>query len=153
MRKIIFTNLDGGLIIVSPVINTFGEAEGFTEEQAEQRAWSKLPVDAINPRFVVESEIPTDRTFRDAWADTATKITVDMIKARNIHLERIRIKRNAQLSKLDIEAIKAQDMGNVETLAQIRARKQELRDLPVTLAPALASAASVDALKAIQPLE
>jgi hypothetical protein len=153
MKAIVYTRPDGVLMVMRPVINTFGEAEGFTEEQAEQRAWSKLPVDAINPRFVVESEIPTDRTFRDAWADTATKITVDMIKARNIHLERIRIKRNAQLSKLDIEAIKAQDMGNVETLAQIRARKQELRDLPVTLAPALASAASVDALKAIQPLE
>jgi len=44
-------------------------------------------------------------------------------------------------------------MGNAETLTQIRARKQELRDLPAVLAPTLASALSVDALKAIQPLE
>ena len=153
MRKIIFTNLDGGLIIVSPVVNTFGEAEGFTEADAEKRAWDTLPSDAINPRFVVDSEIPTDRTFRDAWADIATKITIDMTKARNIHLESIRIKRNAELSKLDIQATKAQDVGDAETLAQIRARKQELRDLPATLAPTLASAVSVDALKAIQPLE
>ena len=152
MRKIIFTNLDGGLIIVSPVVNTFGEAEGFTEADAEKRAWDTLPSDAINPRFVVDSEIPTDRTFRDAWADIATKITIDMTKARNIHLESIRIKRNAELSKLDIQATKAQDVGDAETLAQIRARKQELRDLPATLAPTLASANSTDALKAIQPL-
>ena len=76
-----------------------------------------------------------------------------MAKARAIHLESIRIKRNAELSKLDVQATKAQDIGDTETLTQIRVRKQELRDLPATLAPTLASAASVDALKAIQPLE
>ena len=109
----------------------------------------------ISHRETQDDAIPTDRTFRDAWADTTPEvcIDIDMAKARNIHLERIRIKRNAELAKLDVEAIKAQDMGNAETLAQIRARKQELRDLPATLAPTLASASSVDELKAIQPLE
>ena len=102
-----------------------------------------------------DSAIPTDRTFRNAWADTTPELTidVDMAKARAIHLESIRIKRNAELSKLDVQATKAQDIGDTETLTQIRVRKQELRDLPATLAPTLASAASVDALKAIQPLE
>jgi len=104
---------------------------------------------------MLDSAIPTDRTFRDAWADTTPELTidVDMGKARDIHLESIRIKRNAELSKLDIQATKAQDIGDVDALTQIRVRKQELRDLPVTLAPSLASAVSVDALKAIQPLE
>ena len=153
MRKIIFTNLDGGLAVVSPVVNTFGEAEGFTEADAEKRAWDTLPSDAINPKWCDESEIPTDRTFRAAWVNTDSKLTIDMAKARNIHLQRIRIKRNTELSKLDVQATKAQDIGDAETLVQIRARKQELRDLPATLAPTLASAASVDALKAIQPLE
>ena len=153
MRKIIFTNLDGGLVVVIPVVNTFGEAEGFTEADAEKRAWDTLPSDAINPRWCDASEVPTDRTFRAAWVNTDSKLTIDMAKARNIHLDSIRIKRNAELSKLDIQATKAQDIGDAETLAQIRARKQELRDLPATLAPTLASALSVDALKAIQPLE
>jgi len=109
----------------------------------------------ISHREMPDDVIPTDRTFRDAWADTTPELTIDidMAKARNIHLDRIRIKRNAELSKLDIQATKAQDIGDAETLTQIRARKQELRDLPATLAPTLASAASVDALKAIQPLE
>jgi len=109
----------------------------------------------LSHREMPDNAIPTDRTFRAAWADTTPELTidVDMAKARSIHLERIRIKRNAELSKLDIQAIKAQDMGDVETLTQIRARKQELRDLPATLAPALASAVSVEALKAIEPLE
>lgn len=120
------------------------------------RKWGDLhPNKYISHREMPDSAIPTDRTFRNAWEDTTPElvIDVDMAKARNIHLDSIRIKRNAELTKLDIQAIKAQDMGNAETLAQIRARKQELRDLPATLVPTLASAVSVDALKAIQPLE
>ena len=118
--------------------------------------WNDLhPNKYISHRQMLDSAIPSDRTFRDAWADITPELTIDidMAKARDIHLERIRTKRNAELFKLDVQATKAQDIGDAETLAQIRARKQELRDLPVTLAPTLASAASVDALKAIQPLE
>jgi len=113
------------------------------------------PEKYISHRDMPDEVIPTDRDFRNAWADTTPEliIDVDMAKARAIHLESIRIKRNAELSKLDIQATKAQDIGDADALTEIRARKQELRDLPVTLAPSLASAVSVDALKAIQPLE
>jgi multidrug efflux pump subunit AcrB len=109
----------------------------------------------LSHRQMPDSAIPSDRTFRDAWADTTPELTIDidMAKARAIHLDSIRIKRNAELSKLDIQATKAQDVGDADALTQIRVRKQELRDLPATLAQALASADSVDALKAIQPLE
>ena len=117
--------------------------------------WGDLhPNKYISHREMPDSAIPSDRTFRDAWSDTTPELTIDidMAKARSIHLERIRTKRNAELATLDITATKAQDIGDTVTLAQIRARKQELRDLPATLAPTLASAVSVDALKAIQPL-
>ena len=120
------------------------------------RKWGDLhPNKYISHREMPDDVIPTDRAFRDAWADTTPELTidVDMAKARDIHLGRIRIKRNAELSKLDVQATKAQDIGDAVTLTQIRTRKQELRDLPATLAPSLASAVSVDALKAIQPLE
>lgn len=119
------------------------------------RKWSAVnPGKYISHREMPDEAIPTDRTFRDAWADTTPELTIDidMVKARDIHLNNIRIKRNDELSKLDVEAIKAQDMGDTEALTQIRARKQELRDLPATLTPTLASALSVDALKEIQPL-
>lgn len=109
----------------------------------------------ISHREMPDEAIPTDRYFRDAWEDTTPELVIDinMAKARDIHLNRIREQRNDELSKLDIEAIKAQDIGDVNALAKIRARKQELRDLPAILAPTLASALSVDELKAIQPLE
>ena len=146
--KTIIKCTDGSVAIMTLV-------EGADLDTAISKWQQVHPNMYISHRETQDDAIPTDRTFRDAWADTTPEvcIDIDMAKARNIHLERIRIKRNAELAKLDVEAIKAQDMGNAETLAQIRARKQELRDLPATLAPTLASASSVDELKAIQPLE
>lgn len=144
--KTIIKCTDGSVAVMTLVA-------GADEAEAIEK-WKLVNPDVyVSHRQMPDSAIPTDRTFRNAWADTTPELTIDidMAKARAIHLDSIRIKRNAELSKLDVEAIKAQDMGNVETLAQIRARKQELRDLPATLAPSLASAASVDALKAIQP--
>ena len=44
--------------------------DGFTEDDALARAMKKLPEDAINPQVVEESDIPTDRTFRNAWEQT-----------------------------------------------------------------------------------
>ena len=128
---------------------------GANEAQVIEQWKLANPGKYISHRDMPDEVIPADRTFRNAWADTTPELTidVDMAKARDIHLERIRIKRNAELAKLDVQATKAQDVGDLEALVQIRVRKQELRDLPVTLAPTLASASSVDELKAIQPLE
>jgi hypothetical protein len=117
------------------------------------RKWADVnPGKYISHREMPDEAIPADRTFRNAWEDTTPELVIDinMAKARDIHLADIRIKRNEELSKLDIEATKAQDMGDTEALTRIRARKQELRDLPATLTPILANTASTDELKAIQ---
>ena len=79
MRKIIYTRPDGGLSVVHPALNTFGEAEGFTEAQAEQRAWLRLPVDAITPTFVEATAIPADRSKRRAWRQNGATIVVDAV--------------------------------------------------------------------------
>ena len=144
--KIVIQKIDG----VS-VMNLVNDADLL---QALDKWKSINPGKYISHREMPDEAIPTDRDFRNAWADTTPElvIDIDMTKARNIHLNNIRIKRNDELSKLDVEAIKAQDMGDTEALTRIRARKQELRDLPATLAPTLASAVTTDELKAIQPL-
>ena len=53
MRKIVYERPDGGVSIVSHAAD-------------EEAAWARLPTDAISPRWVDESEIPTDRTYRHA---------------------------------------------------------------------------------------
>lgn len=148
MRKIIYTKAGGGISVVTPVFNTFGEVKDFTEAQAEQRAWDKLPADAVNPRWVDPIEVPTDRTFRNAWEDTG-KVSINMSKAREIHKERLRLIRAQLLSVLDVDYQRADEQGNVALKAHIAAKKQVLRD--VTKHPSIASAQTPDELKVAIP--
>ena len=148
MRKIVFTRPDGGMSVVTPALNTFGEAEGFTEASAEKRAWDKLPKDAINPRWADASEVPTDRSFRNAWGDSG-KVVVNMPKAREIHKEHLRQKRAPLLAALDIEYQRADERGDAALKAQIAAKKQALRD--VTKHLAITAAKTPDELKAAIP--
>lgn len=145
--KIIIKCVDNSIAVMTLV-----DGADFSEAL---RKWKDVNLGKyFSHREMPDEAIPTDRTYRNAWSDTTPElvIDIDMTKAREIHLNNIRIKRNAELAKLDVEAIKAQDMGDTEALTRIRARKQELRDLPATLAPTLANAVTTDDLKAIQPL-
>lgn len=82
MRRIVFTRPNGKLSVIEPVINVLGEASGFTEEQAEQRAWDSMPADAINPQWIDEDAIPKDRTLRDSWTFDGKSIVVDATKIK-----------------------------------------------------------------------
>ena len=146
MRKIIYQRLDGGVSVVHPVINTLGEVAGFTEAQAEQRAFAKLPADAINPRFVDAADIPTDRTFRDAWKPD---LTVDMPKAREIHREHLRQMRAPLLAALDAEYLRADELGDLTEKARIASKKIALRN--VTADPAIGAAITPERLAAVIP--
>lgn len=147
MKKIIFTRPDGSLSVVHPVVNTMGEVEGFTEEQALQRALAKLPADAINAQVVEPEAIPTDRTFRNGWKAGAGKVEHDMPKCREIHKDKLRGLRAPMLAALDTEYMRADETGNVALQAQIVAKKQVLRDVPQN--PAIAAAQTPEALKAV----
>ena len=125
MRKIIFTDSDGALSVVHPVRNTLGETLT-TDAEIEQRAWDKLPKDAINPQFVDEAEIPTDRTFRNAWKDEGG-IKVDMVKAKGLTKDRLRNERKPLLEAQDVAFQRALESG-ASTVA-IVSEKQRLRDI------------------------
>lgn len=127
MRKIIYTINGGNIAIVTPIRNIYGEEDGFTDAEAEQRAFNKLPQNAINPRFVEDLEIPTDRKFRDAWEDLGV-ITINMTKARGIIKEDIRKHRLPVMNKLDIAYYRADEQGDLSLKLDIAAKKQILRD-------------------------
>lgn len=76
MKRIVYANQHGGVVIVTPVINTMPERENITEEQALQRAISKLPPEAVNYVVLDASDIPTDRTYRSAWVLSPDKQSV-----------------------------------------------------------------------------
>jgi len=146
MRRLVYTRADGGTTISTPVINTIGEVDGFTEADAEARALTKVPADATNVRWVTAAEIPLDRAFRAAWKND---LTVDMAKAKAIHLDRIRALREPRLAKLDADYLRADEAGDTAQKAVIAAKKQALRD--ATAYPAIDAARTPDQLKAAIP--
>lgn len=145
MKKIIYTK-NGALCVFHAAIQA--KLDGESEEQCLARLMpTVVPAGAVNARIVEFSEIPTDRSFRDAWTDTGSSVTVDMPKAREIHREKLRRLRKPKLEALDVEALR--NITNSAKLAEIEARKQELRD--ATAFPAIDTAATPDALKLAVP--
>jgi|TARA_B100000809_G_scaffold253211_1_gene288952 hypothetical protein len=104
-----------------------------------------------------ETDLPSDRidrelgkpNFRDAWEDNGTTIQVNMPKARDIHLGRIRRQRDDELAKLDVPYLKALESGDTAEQAHIAAQKQALRDIPQTFD--LYSAKTPESLKSRWP--
>jgi hypothetical protein len=146
MRTIMYSLPDGQVCITTPVRNTIGERLT-TDEEIEQRAWNKLPKDAINPVFLPDNFVsPVDRTFRDAWK---RDLSVDMGKAVEIHKTTLRDLRAPKLAALDVEFIKAVEVGDAKKQKDISDKKQALRD--VTSDPRITAAQTPEELKAVIP--
>lgn len=98
-------------------------------------------------KVVDTAEIPSDRTFRNAWEIADGKIAVNMTKAIAIQQDRIRGERQPMLESLDLEYMKALETGDTKRQAEIVAEKQILRDAPAS--PLLTEAKTPDELKAV----
>lgn len=96
-----------------------------------------------------DSELLSDRYFRDAWEDRPGAIIVNLVKARPIHMSRIRQVRDVELAKLDVPFLRAVETGNVLEQQRLAAQKQALRDLPQTFG--LETFTTPEALKAAWP--
>jgi hypothetical protein len=145
--KTVIKCTDGSVAVMTLV-------EGADLDEALRKWGDVNPGKYLSHRDMENSAIPKDREFREAWTDTTPEavIDIDMVKARKIHLDRIRVKRNAALDVLDIEALKAIEKSDTVTLTAVAAKKQALRDLPQTMAADLEAAKTVDDLKKIIPL-
>jgi hypothetical protein len=82
MKKIVYTQANGVLAIVTPVINTSPVREDITEQQALERAISKLPPEVTSYVLVDEANITTDDAHRNAWvlSSDQTSVVVDTTK-------------------------------------------------------------------------
>lgn len=99
---------------------------------------------------VSEYEVPSERTFRNAWTidnPASGVITVDMTKAREIWRDKIRAARELEFARLDAEFMKALET-DADTSA-IAAQKQALRDAPSD--PAIDAATTPEELKNVRP--
>ena len=114
MSKIIYTNSDGTVSIITPA----GDVNNAIKDVPS----------GLSYEIVEDSAIPTDRSFRNAWKQNSKTIETDMTKAKEIHKDKIRTARTPKLAELDIEFQKALETGASTT--DIVAKKQALRDAP-----------------------
>jgi len=88
-------------------------------------------LDVINIRELNDSDVPTSREFRDAWDDITeeSKIDINGYKAKEILLKELRTTRSIEFEKLDRDFIIALDRDDTSKLAEIRIKKEELRNI------------------------
>ena len=130
MSKIIYTNSDGTVSIITPA----GDVNDAIKDVPS----------GLSYEIVEDSVIPTDRSFRNAWKQNSKTIETDMTKAKEIHKDKIRIARTPKLAELDIDFQRALETG--ADTSTIVAKKQTLRDAPA--ASGISTAASEADLKA-----
>ena len=111
------------------------------ESPSVENIYAQLPPTAISVREVDESDIPTDRTFRNAWEDN-DGIKVNVPKAKDITKNRLRAERKPLLEAQDILFQRALEIG--ASTAEIVKEKQRLRDITKQVD----ALASLDELKA-----
>jgi hypothetical protein len=133
MKMIAITRTDGGVSVM--------QLGPESKPDVHVEHWKQtFPGAYVSHREIAEAEYRTaDATFRDAWKPD---FTIDMEKARAVHMGRIRVMRDKELARLDIETMKGRD---------VQAEKQRLRDIPQAFD--LSAAATPEELKGLWPAD
>ncbi len=153
---VVWTNPKGILHVEVPANKFIAEIENAAARLGESFTPAQLAVVAcgkavtnkngIDPLICDEADIPTDRTFRNAWErDGARPVKVNMDKALVIAQNQIRAERAPMLAALDVEFTRAQGKKDQAAADAVEAERQKLRD--ATEDSNLLSAADPDALK------
>lgn len=148
-KVIVYTRPDGGLSVCVPVVDRF-DPPGFSTDDAIARAIAKdIPQDAISVQVIERSDVPNDRTFRNAWKQEGRSVGHDMDKCREIWKDKMREARAPILAALDADYSKADESGDQIKKRDVAAKKQALRD--VTKHADIDTAATPDDLKKVWP--
>ena len=99
--------------------------------------------------MVVEYEtLPiADEDFYEAWHFHEGEVKVNLERAKDIHRNRLRAQRAPLLQQLDVDFMRADEMGDMIKKAEVVASKQKLRNLPTH--PSIAGASSTSELRAL----
>lgn len=138
MKRIIYTDENGNMSIVIPVPNFKGTMEELVAKDVPSGVVSEI---------VDVADIPSDRTFRNAWEhDTTTapeKIKVSMPKAKEIAHKKRRSDREEAFKPLDIKATIPSEATVAETA------RQAIRDADAQKQIDIDNAMTLDELKTI----
>jgi len=116
MSKLIMYENGDGISIVCP-------APGLDPAEVAKTAVAK----GVDYKIINDNQLPVDRVFRDAWTMTG----IDLEKAKDIWMNKIRVVRDEMLKELDVQWIRAMENGETKTAGDIAAKKQQLRDVTI----------------------
>jgi|1_EtaG_2_1085319.scaffolds.fasta_scaffold31466_2 hypothetical protein len=92
--------------------------------------------------------------IRNAWrmSNDGSSIDIDMTIARANKTDKIREPRNKKLENLDMEYMRADEVGDDDTKNSIKTKKQILRDIPATIQPDLEAITDPEELQNFEPI-
>lgn len=139
-QRCVFTRADGGVSVIVPSPDFNGDWNAHIAELIERG--SIAPADT--PEVLHVSEIPADRTLRDAWkrGEQGKKCGVDMVKGKEVAHAVRRAKRAEEFAPLDVEAtIPAK-------AAEAEGKRQLIRDKYATVQTSIDACSDPEALVA-----
>ena len=136
---ICFQHASGNMAVLVPMLN---RVKGETTEERKAR-YDVIDLDALAEKDIPDGipfeicdslDLPKGREFRGAWINHPTKpgLKVDIPKARDIHMDRIRKARDKKLAESDVAITRAMEDENQPEIAKLRAERTVLRDIPAT---------------------
>lgn len=140
MSKIVVERDDGGISIIIPADNI--DTELLVRD-------AKAVAGYVSHKIVEDDELPSDRTYRNAWENGEKTVSVNMVKAREIQKDILRSMRAPLLENLDMEFLKALEGSDDSLKQEVIDKKQILRD--VTTDPMISDAKTPEELKLAIP--
>jgi hypothetical protein len=135
--KIIYTNNEGGVSIITP-----------TGELSIEEVAAKDVPEGIPYEIVEDDAIPSDRTFRNAWVLGDCCIEHDLDKCKDIAHDKRRAKRAEEFAPYD--DIIAKQIPGADAVAAEAAR-QEIRDKYTEMQNNIDAATTVEQLLEVTP--
>ena len=86
--------------------------------------------------YKIVDSVDIDNDFFNAYEfDAETGAKINIVKAKDIQLNKFRNARTPLLAKLDLDYMRADEQGNLELKKEIASKKQALRDITKTELP------------------
>ncbi len=156
-KVIVFTRPGGAISVVNMAPQHIQDVFDGDEDSAiaaERAKPSVVPSDATDVTVIDEGQIPTDRWFRNAWMQSGSTVSVDLLKARKIQASHIAHALGLEIAKLKLSEQQARLEGKPNNATADKATRTALEVLDVdTLATQIANVGNANALKAIWPAQ
>lgn len=142
----IIWKMPNGAVGLTKIYNLDGCKDHF-EFAAKLKEQKLVPNDWV--LVALNKDLPSDKDhdYFDAWVfdEKTQKVKVCLDRAKEVHKNCMRVHRNQALQKLDGQFLQAMELGNEAAMAEIKTKKQRMRDFPSTVD----SVQSLDELRAI----